>query len=454
MDYSFVDSPPEDLQCSICLMVLNEPLLTSCCGNHFCRACVKQVEVEGRPCPLCSAESFTTMLDKYFLRKVNELQVECTQKGQGCTWVGPLGGLERHLDPKAGDCKFMIVECSYLCGERLHHCELAHHQAACPRRPYVCKFCDYRGVFEDMSKKHWKVCEKYPVPCPNHCGEMDIQRRYLNHHVNAECPRQVIECEYGYAGCQFQTTRQHMPEHINESLQEHLALVSKKCLQLSETFPTDFARQLEEKLSVRDQEVNTLTSRLEEQEQRVASLQETVATLQEEVEDLKQDSVQLKSTVFVPPFQFVLTNFQAYKSGNEQWLGPPFYSHIGGYRMCISVDANGTEEGRGTHLSVYVNLMRGEFDDNLRWPFRGSVTVQLLNQRKKEAAFEEVILFTHDAAWEESGRVQVGEVAESGLGIPKFIPHTQLGYSPSKNVEYLRHNCLRFRIPKVDVNTW
>ena len=41
------------------------------------------------------------------------------------------------------------------------------------------------------------------------------------------------------------------------------------------------------------------------------------------------------------------------------------------------VDANGFGRGKGTHVSVYVHLMRGEFDDLLKWPFCGEVTMQL-----------------------------------------------------------------------------
>ena len=46
---------------------------------------------------------------------------------------------------------------------------------------------------------------------------------------------------------------------------------------------------------------------------------------------------------------------------------------------CVS-DANGCKEGKGTHVSVFAYLMRGEFDDHLKWPFQGHVTVAMLNQ--------------------------------------------------------------------------
>lgn len=169
LDLSFVTVPPDDLVCSICLSVHLEPVLTSCCGNHFCFSCVEQVRVEQRPCPLCGASHFTTMLDKYFVRKVNELEVRCKHAENGCLWLGCVSELQRHLDSSTGDCMSFHVECPYVCGTLLVSAELEKHQKVCSKRPYVCKFCEYKGVYEDMSSKHWKMCEKYPLPCPNHC---------------------------------------------------------------------------------------------------------------------------------------------------------------------------------------------------------------------------------------------------------------------------------------------
>ena len=56
-------------------------------------------------------------------------------------------------------------------------------------------------------------------------------------------------------------------------------------------------------------------------------------------------------------------------------FNPPFYSGPGGYKLCIKVYANGTGKGKGTHLSVYAYLMRGDNDDYLLWPFTRIVEV-------------------------------------------------------------------------------
>ena len=48
--------------------------------------------------------------------------------------------------------------------------------------------------------------------------------------------------------------------------------------------------------------------------------------------------------------------------------------------MCLGVYANGNGDGKGTHVSVGVHLMKGENDDHLPWPLTGKVTIELLNQ--------------------------------------------------------------------------
>ena len=45
--------------------------------------------------------------------------------------------------------------------------------------------------------------------------------------------------------------------------------------------------------------------------------------------------------------------------------------------MCVRVYLDGDGIGRGTHLSVVLVLMHGEYDTLLQWPFRQQVTVTL-----------------------------------------------------------------------------
>ena len=449
-DYSFVDSPVDDeLFCSICLLVQREPVLTSCCGNHFCCSCIQKVRAQNLPCPLCNAQKFSTMIDKYFARKVNELKIYCPQKG--CDWNGTLGSLEKHLDfnRAKGGCKFLLVICPNQCGTKIAANEQDKHNKVCPRRMHVCKFCGYKGVYEDMSSKHWKVCEKYPLPCPNRCGEIEIERRNMSSHRQQDCPLELVECEFMYGGCETRLPRKDIPEHLTTKVQYHLSLVSRKCTQLIQQFPAELAQRLQEELRAKDAELHEIRMKLKERESDIDRLKFQFRSLEEELDDVKSDCLSLKSTVFIPPFEFVMTDFRKHKREDVQWLSPPFYSHVGGYCLCVSVDANGSDEGKGTHASLYVNIMKGEYDEHLRWPFRGSIKVRLCNQRQADGCLEELIIFGYDTTADVAGRVQRGEVAESGLGIPQFIEHSQLGFNPSKNTEFLKNNCLRLKVDSV-----
>ena len=113
--------------------------------------------------------------------------------------------------------------------------------------------------------------------------------------------------------------------------------------------------------------------------------------------------------------------------------------------------ANGYWKGKGTHVSVFAYLMRGEFDDHLKWPFRGHVTVAILNQLEVSNHTTHTITFTDTTNNEVIGRVTEGERAESMWGYFTFIAHTELNYNPTKNCQYLKYDCLRFRIVKVEL---
>ena len=95
-----------------------------------------------------------------------------------------------------------------------------------------------------------------------------------------------------------------------------------------------------------------------------------------------------------------MPEFSQYRSSDQDWYSPPFYTRPGGYKMRITVDANGDGDGADTHVSVYAYLMRGRNDDNLPWPFTGEVTITLLNQLEDINHYTETVTFPHanDAA--------------------------------------------------------
>ena len=439
-DHDFLEAPPHDLECSICMLTLRDPHLISCCGNHFCGNCISRVRLDGRNCPICNLPGFSVLLDKGLQRTIGELQVFCVNKDRGCTWVGALSTLQDHTNPtgklKQG-CKFEVVECSQGCGEKYQRRFIqAHQNKTCICRPYICNYCDYGSIYEDVRHNHWPVCPNYPVDCPNQCEVGTLARSKLEKHLMEDCLLEKIECEFSYAGCKTKVKRRDMVTHINESFLKHLSQLSAVNLSLLQSMheKEEQISQMKRENRVLKQELGTLKS-IHEKEK--TALENKVKSLEQQINP-------------VPPFSFMMPNFEEHKREGERWFGPTFYSHPSGCKMCVRVDANGIGIGKGTHVSILIHLVAGQYDNQLQWPFQGSITVRLLNQKGSNSHREVTIPFT-EAPQETTARVETGSISTWGWGCYTFVPQEDLRYNPQMNCEYLTNNCLQFTVTDVEV---
>ena len=508
----FVKQPPElvSSECSICLQILREPHLISCCGHNYCRYCIGLVQKEGGPCPLCNEPGFTVLHNKGLQRALNELQVRCVHRGSGCEWTGELGKLEEHLnespdaDNQLQGCEFVQLECVHGCGGIFYRSAIQKHQSdLCPQRPYSCDYCrDYSSIHADVVYRHWQVCKCYPLSCPNHCMVYAIERQHLEHHLNTECPLKEIECEFHYAGCEVKLLRKDMPAHLAEEHVQHASLLAtmnqrfveellekdKQISKLNEEMQIHSALireegrheidELREENIILKQEVAALKAEVAclkqslsqeisqvrniEAKQEVESkkgdesLEQQIAQLQHQLEQSKLSQMRqcyaVQAYIGLFPIEFTLENYEQYTKTNADWQSPPFYSHLQGYKICLIVNPNGHSTARGTHVSVYTCLMQGEFDHQLQWPFRGEITIQLLNQLGDKNHATGTIRFTDRTPDMYTCRVTDAERAEKGWGQQKFIAHTDLSFNFVKNRQYLKDDCLCFRMTGIKLN--
>ena len=94
-------------------------------------------------------------------------------------------------------------------------------------------------------------------------------------------------------------------------------------------------------------------------------------------------------------------------------------------------------------MSVFAYLMRGMNDDNLTWPFTGKLTIELLNQLQDA---NHLLRHTHfPKEGQQSQRVYT-HIANIGYGFCGFCTHSALAYNPIKNSQYLKDDCLSFRV--------
>lgn len=137
--------------------------------------------------------------------------------------------------------------------------------------------------------------------------------------------------------------------------------------------------------------------------------------------------------------ELTMANFEQHQLNDDHWISQPFFSREKGYKMCLRVIANGQGTGKGTHISVVVYLMKGEFDDELDWPFRGDITIQLLNQ---EGSDDHHVKTIYNAKGER-GESNNGERFISAWAVSQYILHSKL--SP----KYLKDDSLKFEVSTV-----
>ena len=141
-----------------------------------------------------------------------------------------------------------------------------------------------------------------------------------------------------------------------------------------------------------------------------------------------------------------MSNFTEIKK-KKNWHDNSFFAFHKGYQMRLIVYAAGADDGKGTHVSVYLQLMNGPHDDKLEqsgyWPLRGTFRIELLNQVSDDNHHSSGVQFHHHFCNDCSNRVLQGVLARR-LGIPQFISHKAL--LDHKNKGYYKNDSLMFRI--------
>ena len=392
----FLSEPPPDHFCPVCTEALLEPYLTDC-GHHFCYTCRGRLLASGKSeCPECREQDALTdaRLNKHLQRQVNSLKVRCQHHEVGCQWVGELRYLQEHLDPVIRKCGFILLACPLGCGERVRISAMKDHiMGGCCKRSYECEHCSYYNDFDIVTEQHYPVCEQYPVECPNVCSVKNLKKIELVHHLEEQCPLQVIQCPFTSAGCTVQLPRREMEEHEKIAVHQHLRM-----MQLKQPPPavTAIAKQLE-------------------------------------------------YLVNLPPLEFTISDFMKKKECNAEWISPVFYSHPDGYKLCLAVYPNGMVTGKGTHISIYVGFLSEILDSKENWHAVDiDICVHVLNWRKDEGHYETESLSFNGIGYRTS---REGIMLSSMRS--QFICHSSLSYNSTTNTEYLQNDCVRLGVSKV-----
>ena len=283
---------------------------------------------------------------------------------------------------------------------------------------------------------------------------------------------------------------------MEESTREHLALMATASVRMSREFEQKLQEQRDEFRESLKQKEKETAGHLEQKDRQIEHLQESfqeqhvkvqgeLHTQQQQVEALKdqimqweekerkntakftdlQQQLQLKTQqvedlekevkLLIPvcgslfPRSFIISQFQMKKKCNSFCRSPDMYTHSCGYKFFINVAPAGWGEGQNTHVAVWLWSMPGEFDDQLFWPAKFTLTVQLLNQLgnfghiKVTKRFEWNRLYP---AFPGSHSIRPKPVDSFSN---TFSAHTELGENVRNRTWYLKKDCLHFKVMEV-----
>ncbi|XP_077986163.1 TNF receptor-associated factor 2-like [Glandiceps talaboti] len=417
--------------CTHCKMLLKEPL-QSYCGHRFCRKCTDEM-FSFQPkynCPVCYPEdpseeniltSKTMFPDRAIQREMNNLNTKCIN-GM-CKWKGKFYQYESHHD----QCRKYPIPCRN-CGQEIFREKLEEHTDVntgdCPRKMQPCEYqqigCD---IMVDVGQQMI------------HNGE------FIEHHMtlllrvvsNISGFRERVE--EGAAQVQQLAVTVGEQRGTIESLREHLGRMENDLKHIpaqSRALPSHISLQkyheIVDKLGKSTSDLNNNCSTLD---RRVTTYEGIVAVVNVEVErnaeivqkmnkehrDIRENLdgmdrktkaqdriIALKDVTLAEQDLRIQSLEMASYDGILTWritgiarkrrdaisgrtlsiYSPYFFSSRHGYKMCARIYLNGDGMGKGSHVSLFFVIMKGEYDAILKWPFCQKVTFMLIDQNNRE----------------------------------------------------------------------
>ena len=353
--------------------------------------------------------------------------------------------------------------------------DVGRHTALCPKRPWECPHCALRCTYGEGEGKHWPVCSKFPEPCPNGCEVGSVQRCNLEQH-HRECPLESVTCEMREFGCSAVVPRKDLATHMKESELQHLAAMAVLNLCLTRQLQQDAAEKDEkiahlqlEMTKQKEELKKEITKEMEEQkeelkkemteqkeelkkemtkqkEERNAQKGELKKDLNEmfkkDLSDLKEGVKTLNATTRNIAVHtgtachmskgFTFDKYVERKGKDFESFSSAFYSHEHGYKFNLQINYFGSAHN---DIGVYLYLEEGEYDDQLPWPVKIKVCLELLNQAGDHHHEER----NNSWQWEKGSEGSFKEIDQS---LMQYADLERRG----DGVQYMMNDCLQFRL--------
>jgi len=124
----------------------------------------------------------------------------------------------------------------------------------------------------------------------------------------------------------------------------------------------------------------------------------------------------------------VIVKFSEIRKVKQYISSSAFYTCCDGYKMNLRLYPKGVN-GAGTHLSIFLCIMKGEHDEKLMWPLKQQFQVIAMNQVCNDHHRVMRITYDKDTSLSSASRVEndseaLGLAIVSCISVEDFYAHT------------------------------
>ncbi|KAK6469597.1 TNF receptor-associated factor 2-like [Huso huso] len=443
------------LLCSACGFLLIRPKQTIC-GHRYCSECVTRMFQKSGTAECCvcreTIQSSQVFADKAAENDASGMEIQCPNCTSGCTWTGLL---RDYLSSHERECECAVEPCTnaaFGCvfnGERR---ALQHHESqACDWRLVYCQHCSC-SLPHSLLEDHLSTCLKNK---PRNTAEIlprgtgaeeepqqgDNSSCQSERHSSPKKPQSLVDdlCSPAHllrllSVISSLQTRLDRGEEVNFAFKK---LVMSKLLAMQSLLSTEQGEREGDTQTPRE-EIATLSQDLAICRGALAELQSRCLGYERALQHLQSRGGATASengTLVWKIKGFSASLRDSERSTALSLHSPAFLSHPFGYRLCLRLYPRGDGVGRGSHASLFLCVMRGEWDDVLPWPFRHRVTFSCLDASGGGSDVREAFLPDPLSASFQKPRAAVNVAS----GCPLFIRHSLL-LAPHN--PYLRNDTL------------
>ena len=376
----------------------------------------------------------------------------CAKRPYVCQYCNFKATYEEVVDKHLPECKYFPLQCPNLCGVTFERDFMEDHMKMCRLEDVECEFsgmgCENLFRREDQedhtrqnSQKHLTLTASLAVETREQLQDQVAKYRDIEQNLKQKLEEREQK---------LKVLEQNLDE-LYQKLKELDLNRKKQDQKLNEQ--DHKLKEQNQKLEEQDQKIMEQNHKFKEQNHKLKeldqklndSIKQSLLIRQELGDKLKVLSGETETKLNILLMRtFKMENFSKEKEKgkyeNSWWFGPAMYTHVGGYKFCIGVLANGFDSGRGKAMAVQLFSLSGELGGQLKWPVKAKFTLELVNQCGNDNVIAEgcksldkpnirkYVTYFH--------RISIG-------GLSYFIEHSQLG-------DFLVDDTLHFLISKIE----